>query len=152
MQVFRQNCYQQYPPMMTTYPGTTSRGRSLTPPSYKQGLHLRPIHHPHSQDLYYHHPYVYSDSAYHRTYRNQYLMQRLPPSVPVPLVLSSSLLWSRAYRKIYSLSGVNHYAVNLSSSSRCRQNHNRHGYDWKKKRSRLHQIDRCYSSFRFLSS
>ncbi|CAF0789338.1 unnamed protein product [Rotaria sordida] len=120
MQAFRQNYYQHYPLTMTTNPITTSRGRSLTPPSFKQNLRLPPMHHLRSQDFYYHHhPTLYSDPTYYRTYGDPYLMQRLPPpaflpSSPPPSSSSSS---SRAYRNMYSSSGINRYTTNISASS-----------------------------------
>ena len=92
MQVFRQNYYQQYSS------NSISRGRSLTPPSFKQNSS---INHLRSQDFYYPHPSIYSDPAYYRTYGDPYIMQRLPPPAFLP---PTSL--SRSYRDTYSSSSM----------------------------------------------
>ena len=102
MQVFRQSYYQQYPSTMLNNSISTSRGRSLTPPSFKQNSRLPSMHHLRSQDLYYHHPSVYSDPAYYRTYGDPYLMQRLPP----PSAFLPPTSPSRTYRNMYSSSGM----------------------------------------------
>ncbi|CAF5094167.1 unnamed protein product, partial [Rotaria sp. Silwood1] len=129
MQVFRQNYYQHYPLPMTTNPMTTSRGRSLTPPSFKQNARLPSMHHLRSQDICYHHPAMYNDPAYYRTYGDPYLMQRLPPpaflpSTPPPSSSASSSS-SRAYRNMYSSSGINRYTSNISASSHHRRSRSR---------------------------
>ncbi|CAF2632905.1 unnamed protein product [Rotaria sp. Silwood2] len=129
MQMFRQSYYQHYPLTMTTNPMTTSRGRSLTPPSFKQNACLPPMHHLRSQDLYYHHPAIYSDPNYYRTYGDPYLMQRLPPPVFLPSTpppSSSSSSSSRAYRNMYSSSGINRDTSNISTSSHHRRSRSRH--------------------------
>ena len=112
MQAIRQNYYQHHPSTMMVS-SAMSRGRSLTPPSFKQNARLSSMNHLRTQEFYpsYYppHPAVYADPAYYRTYGDPYLMQRLPPpaflpptsSPPPPPPPSSS---SRAYRHMYSSS------------------------------------------------
>ncbi len=97
-----------------------SRGRSLTPPSFKQSFHLPSMHHLRSQDLYYQHPAIYSDPAYYRTYGDPYLMQRLPPPPPSAFLPPTSSPPSRAYRNTYSSSGIDRYTGNRHRRSRSR--------------------------------
>jgi hypothetical protein len=101
MQAFRQNYHQHYPSTMISNPVSTSRGRSLTPPSFKQNSRLPSVHHLRSQDLYYHQPSIYSDPAYYRAYGDPYLMQRLPPPTFLPPTSPS-----RVYRNMYSSPGI----------------------------------------------
>ncbi len=98
MQVFRQNYYQHYP--STTI---SSRGRSLTPPSFKQNSRLPSMHHLRAQDFYYQHPAMYSDPAYYRTFGDPYLMQRLPPPAFLPSTSPPPLSSSRVYRNMSTL-------------------------------------------------
>ncbi len=127
MQVFRQNYYQNYPSstILSNSSSSISRGRSLTPPSFKQNVHLPSMHHFRTQDFYYEHPTIYSDPTYYRTYSGDpYLMQRLPP--PPPTFLSStSPPSSRAYRNTYSSSGIDRYSTNISTSSHHRRSRSR---------------------------
>jgi RNA recognition motif-containing protein len=120
MQTFRQSYYQHYPPGIIPDPPTMSRGRSLTPPSFKQSFHLPSMHHLRSQDLYYQHPAIYSDPAYYRTYGDPYLMQRLPPPPPSAFLPPTSSPPSRAYRNTYSSSGIDRYTGNRHRRSRSR--------------------------------
>ena len=90
---------------------TTSRGRSLTPPSLKN--HARPpsMHHLRGPDYYSpYHPPMYPDPAYYRTYGDPYVMQRLPPA---PAFAGPSFISppssSRSYRHMYSSSDLDRY-------------------------------------------
>jgi hypothetical protein len=123
MQVFRQNYHQYYPPTMISNPVTTSRGRSLTPPSFKQNPRLSSMNHLHAQDLYYQHPAIYSDPTYYRAYGDPYLMQRLPPLAFLPSV--SPPPSSRAYRNMYSSSGIDRYTTNMSTLQHHRRSRSR---------------------------
>jgi hypothetical protein len=118
MQVFRQNYHQYYPPTMISNSTSLSRGRSLTPPSFKQNSRLPSMHHLRTQDFYYQQPAIYSDPAYYRTYGGDpYLMQRLPPPAFLP---STSPPLSRAYRNMYSSSGIDRYMTTVSYHRRSR--------------------------------
>ncbi|CAF1129403.1 unnamed protein product [Adineta steineri] len=122
MQAFRQNYYQQYPSdIIPNSSMLSSRGRSLTPPSFKQNSHLSLR----SQDLYYHqhHPAMYSDPVYYRAYSDPFLMQRLPPPAFLSPTSSSS---SRPYRNMYSSSGdIDRYTGHLSSVQRTKRSRSR---------------------------
>lgn len=134
MQVFRQSYYQHYPAPMARNGSGPSRGRSLTPPSFKQNSYLSPMHSLRSHDLYYHqHPTMYSDPTYYRAFGDPYLMQRIPPAPYLPSTSPPpSSLSSRAYRNMYSSSGINHYATAIASSSsqyRRSRSRSRHRYE-----------------------
>ncbi|CAF0724117.1 unnamed protein product [Rotaria sp. Silwood1] len=132
MQSVRQSYYQYQPSTMMSS-STISRGRSLTPPSYKQNARLSSMNHLRTQDFYppYYpqHSAVYTDSNYYRTYGDPYLMQRLPPpaflpptSSPPPPPSSSS----HAYRNMYSSSGLHRYPT-VTSHRRTRRSRSRSG-------------------------
>ena len=72
------------------------------------------MNHLRSQDFipYYPHPAVYSDPAYYRTYGDPYLMQRLPPPAFLPPTSPPPSSSSRAYRNMYSSSGIDRYVIN----------------------------------------
>ena len=119
MQVFRHNHHQPYASATISNSVSTSRGRSLTPPSFKQNARLPSMHHLHTPDFYYQHPAIYSDSAYYRTYGGDpYLMQRLPPPAFLPPTSPPS---SRPYRNLYSSSNIDRYSTNLSTLHRHRR-------------------------------
>ncbi|CAF2511108.1 unnamed protein product [Rotaria sp. Silwood2] len=138
MQAIRQSYYQYHP--STIVPNSTmSRGRSLTPPSYKQNARLSSMNHLRTQDFYppYYpqHSTVYTDSAYYRAYGDPYLMQRLPPptflpptssSPPPPPPPPSSSSSSHAYRNMYSSSGSHRYPP-VTSHRRTRRSRSRSG-------------------------
>lgn len=93
---------------------STSRGRSLTPPSLKQNSRVSSMNHVRTQDFYPPfyppHPAMYTDPAFYRAYGDPYLMQRLPPGAFLPPRSSpppSSA--SRSYRNMYSSSNSDHY-------------------------------------------
>lgn len=136
MPAVRQSYYQHYPSTMMPNPAMP-RGRSLTPPSFKQNSRLPSMSHLRTQDFYppYYppHPAVYTDPAYYRAYGDPYLMQRLPPppgflpsNSPPP---SSS---SRAYRNVYLSSDVDRYPPVMSQRRTRRsrsRSHNRRRYE-----------------------
>ncbi|CAF0807661.1 unnamed protein product [Rotaria sordida] len=141
MQAVRHSYYQYHPSTIMTNP-TISRGRSLTPPSYKQNARLSSMNHLRTQDFYPpyypHHSTIYPDSTYYRTYGDPYLMQRLPPpaflpptsssSPPPPPLPSSSSSSSHAYRNMYSSSGFHRYPqVTSHKRTRRSQSHSRSG-------------------------
>ena len=107
MQSVRQSYYQHHPPSVMAN-SAMSRGRSLTPPSYKQNARLPSMNHLRTQDFYppYYppHPAAYHDPAYYRTYGDPYLMQRLPPPGFLPPTSSPPPSSSRAYRHMFSSS------------------------------------------------
>ena len=74
-----------------------------------------------SHELYYpQHPTMYSDPTYYRAFGDPYLMQRIPPSTYLPSTFTTTtilIISSRAYRNMYSSSGINHYATAIASSS-----------------------------------
>jgi hypothetical protein len=120
MQSLRQSYYQHQPSTMMTS-SAISRGRSLTPPSFKHNARLPPMNHLRSQEFYPpyypHHPAVFADPAYYRTYGDPYLMQRLPPPPPSSFIPSTSpppSSSSRAYRNMYSSSGMDRYPTVMS--------------------------------------
>ena len=125
MQTFRQSYYQQYPSTMLPNSNSTSRGRSLTPPSLKQNTRPSSMQH-----FYYQQPHIYSDSSYYRTYDGDpYLMQRLPPPTFLSSTSPSSSSSSRAYRNTYSSSSaMDRYSTNMSNSSRHRRSRSRRRY------------------------
>lgn len=56
------------------------RGRSLTPPSFKQNTRTSSMRHLRPDDFYPpYHPSLYMDPAYYRPFDDPYAMQRLPP-------------------------------------------------------------------------
>ncbi|CAF3627355.1 unnamed protein product [Rotaria sordida] len=142
MQAVRHSYYQYHPSTIMTNP-TISRGRSLTPPSYKQNARLSSMNHLRTQDFYPpyypHHSTIYPDSTYYRTYGDPYLMQRLPPPAflpptssssppPPPPLPSSSSSSSHAYRNMYSSSGFHRYPqVTSHKRTRRSQSHSRSG-------------------------
>ncbi|CAF0970887.1 unnamed protein product [Adineta steineri] len=122
MQSMRQNYYQHHPSTMMSS-STMSRGRSLTPPSFKQNARISSMNHLRSQEFYPpyypHHPAVYSDPAYYRAaYGDPYLMQRLPPPPPTaffpPTSPPPSSSSSRSHRNMYSSSGLDRYPPVMS--------------------------------------
>ncbi|CAF1029040.1 unnamed protein product [Adineta steineri] len=123
MQSMRQNYYQHHPSTMMSS-STMSRGRSLTPPSFKQNARISSMNHLRSQEFYPpyypHHPAVYSDPAYYRAaYGDPYLMQRLPPPPPPaaffpPTSPPPSSSSSRSHRNMYSSSGLDRYPPVMS--------------------------------------
>ncbi|CAF1380507.1 unnamed protein product, partial [Adineta steineri] len=122
MQSMRQNYYQHHPSTMMSS-STMSRGRSLTPPSFKQNARISSMNHLRSQEFYPpyypHHPAVYSDPAYYRAaYGDPYLMQRLPPPPPAaffpPTSPPPSSSSSRSHRNMYSSSGLDRYPPVMS--------------------------------------
>lgn len=125
MQVFRQSYHQHYPSTVLPNPSTTTRGRSLTPPSFKQNPRLSSasMHQLRAHDLYYQHPAIYSDPAYYRTYGDPYLMQRLPQ--PALFSSISPPPSSRSYRNMYSSSGIDRYTTNMSTLQRHRRSRSR---------------------------
>ena len=112
LQSVRQSYY-QHPP-----PSTMSRGRSLTPPSFKQNARLPSMSHLRTSDFYppYYppHPAMYNDSTFYRTYGDPYLMQRLPSSHFLPPTSPP-----HAYRHMYS--SVTSHRRNRRSRSRSRR-------------------------------
>jgi hypothetical protein len=132
MHSMRPNYYQHQPSTMMTS-SAVSRGRSLTPPSFKQNAHASSMNHLRTQDFYPpyypHHAAVYNDPAYYRAYGDPYLMQRvLPPpffpstSQPPP---SSS---SRSYRNMYASSTLDRYPP-VTSHRRSQRSRSRHRYE-----------------------
>ncbi len=114
---------------MISNPAAISRGRSLTPPSFKQNLRLPSMNHLRAQDLYYHHPAIYSDPTYYRTYGDPYLMQRLPPPTFLPSTSSPPSSSSRPYRNMYSSSGIDYYTTNMSTLQNHRRSRSRRRYE-----------------------
>jgi hypothetical protein len=116
MQTVRQSYYQHHPPTMTTN-SALSRGRSLTPPSFKQNARLSSMNHLRTPDFYppyYPHPAMYTDPAYYRAYGDPYLMQRLPPPPPFLPHPTSPPSSSRAYRNMNSSSDLDRYPPLMS--------------------------------------
>jgi len=133
MQGIRPSYYQHQPSTMMSN-STISRGRSLTPPSFKQNhARLSSMNHLPTQDFYpsYYpqHPAVYTDPAYYRAYGDPYLMQRFPPPPFLPLTSSPPSSSSRSYRNNYASSGLDRYPPVMShkrtqrSRSRSRSRH-----------------------------
>jgi len=152
MQVFRQNYHQYYPPAMIPNPGITSRGRSLTPPSFKQNPRLSSMNHLRPQDLYYQHPAIYSDPTYYRTYGDPYLMQRLPPPAFLPSASPAPPpSSSRGYRNMYPSSGIDRYTTNMSTLQHRSRSRSRSRRRYGKYKIYI-DLFRCYSSFLFFSS
>ena len=128
IQAIRQSYYQHRPPVVMTN-SAVSRGRSLTPPSFKQNARLSSTHHLRAQNsysMYYpHHSAVYSDSNYYRTYGDPYFMQRLPPSTFfTPLPSSPTQSSSHTHRSTYSSSGLRRSSPEMSYR-RTRRSHSR---------------------------
>ena len=117
MPTLRQSYYQHYPSTMMTNSTLSSRGRSLTPPSFKQNPRLSSMNHLRTQDFYppyYPHPALYADPAYYRAYGDPYLMQRLPPPAFLPPTSPPPSSSSRAYRNMHSSSDVDRYPPLMS--------------------------------------
>ncbi|CAF1003372.1 unnamed protein product [Adineta ricciae] len=108
----RQNYYQNHPLAMMPA-SAMSRGRSLTPPSFKQNARISSMSHLRSQEFYPpyypHHPSVYTDPAYYRAYADPYLIQRLPPPPPGAFLRSTSPSSSRAHRHMYPSADYDRY-------------------------------------------
>lgn len=130
MQSIRQNYYQYHPSSMMPN-SAISRGRSLTPPSFKNNARLSSMNHLRTPDFYppYYPPHsaVYPDSTYYRTYGDPYLMQRLPPPSFLPPVSPPSSS-SHAYRNMYSSSGLRRYSKE-TSRKRTRQSRDGRRYE-----------------------
>ena len=135
MPVFRHS-YHQHPsstsmPTSVSLSSSTSRGRSLTPPSLKHNPRLPPMHQLRAQEFYYppllppphHHPAMYSDPTYYPNYVDPYLAQRLPPTAFVPAGSS------RAFRNMYSPPGNDRYLSGPSAPSRHRRSRSRRRYE-----------------------
>lgn len=164
MQTFRQNYHQLYPSTMLSNINSTSRGRSLTPPSLKHNSHLSSRHHLRTQDFYYQQPpppllppHIYSDSNYYRTYGGDpYLIQRLPPPAFLSSNSPSSSSSSRAYRNTYSSSssaGIDRYSTHMSNSSRHRRSRSRSRRRYGKKHTSPNKIrSRSFGRIRNCSS
>ncbi len=119
MPTLPQSYYQHHPATMMTNSTLSSRGRSLTPPSFKQNPRLSSMNHLPPQDLYspyYPHPALYTDPAYYRTYGDPYLMQRIPPPPPpfLPPTSPPPSSSSRAYRNMHSSSDFDRYPSSMS--------------------------------------
>ena len=133
MQSIRHNFHQHHPSSMPVN-SSSSRGRSLTPPSLKHSARVSSMNHVRTQDFYppYYppHPAMYSDPAYFRAYGDPYLMQRLPPGAFLPPPSSSPPSSSRAYRNMHSSSNSDRYPP-VSSRKRTRRSRspNRRRYD-----------------------
>ncbi|CAF3334562.1 unnamed protein product [Rotaria socialis] len=131
MQAIRQSYYQYHPATMMAS-SVMPRGRSLTPPSFKQNARLSSMNHLRTQDfyppVYSPHSVVYPDSSYYRTYGDPYLMQRLPPPPPsyLPPVSSPPPSSLSSYRNMYSSSG-HHRNPPETSHRRTRQSCSRGG-------------------------
>lgn len=133
MQSVRHNFHQYHPSSMMAN-SSTSRGRSLTPPSLKQNARTSSMNHVRTHDFYppYYPPHLamFSDPAYYRAYGDPYLMQRLPPGAFLPPSSSPPSSSSRAYRNMHSSSNSDRYPP-VSSRKRTRRSRspNRRRYD-----------------------
>ena len=78
---YRQNYYQPPHPSMLMNSAAMSRGRSLTPPSFKQNARTSSMRHHLRPDDFYspYPPNLYMDPAYYRSFDDPYAMQRLQP-------------------------------------------------------------------------
>ena len=114
---YRPGSYQQHSthPSLVTNSSSMGRGRSLTPPSFKQSSHLSSMHHLRSDDYYSPYPaHFYMDpSAYYRPYDDPYGSSRFPPFFPS--MISSS---SRAYGDLYASANADRHRRSRSRSRR----------------------------------
>ncbi|UJR25928.1 hypothetical protein I4U23_007276 [Adineta vaga] len=128
MDSMRHNYYQNHPIAMMPA-SAMSRGRSLTPPSFKQNARVSSMSHLRSQDFYPpyypHHPAVYTDPAYYRAYGDPYLMQRLPPPPSAFFRSTSPSSSSRAPRHMYPSSDYDHPPPVSSHKRSSRRNRSR---------------------------
>ena len=146
MPVFRQSYHHHHPSSAVSnglpLPSSTSRGRSLTPPSLKHNPRLAPMAHLRTQDFYYppapppthhHHHHaqqqhssIYSDPSYYRNFTNDpYMMQRLPPTA-----FMSGNSSSRSYRTMYPSSDLDRSSSRPPHHHHQRRSRSRHRYEY----------------------